>query len=183
VSVDPSTAVSLEVLAGRAEFEASAPAFVAVGAEVIRDALARNGLRASLESSSTRSKEFEQRLREEILRAKRYDLGLSVIVVRAHQPRLHPPDLRGVASVLKDGLRGSDLVASVGPGALGVMLPHTPAPIVGKVVTRLEQRIVERTAHRGEQWGVGVASLAADCASPGAMIARALRAVRPVMPD
>jgi hypothetical protein len=182
-TLEPATTMSVEVLTGDGEFDMAAAALIAAAASVLRDLLARTGVRLGLDAAADRAKEFEQRLSEEISRAKRYDLALSVVVLRARQPRLHGSDLRKVTGMLKAGLRSGDVVGRVAPGALGIMLLHAPAGAAGKVVTRLEQRLTARTPPDGDTWGVGVASLGADCASPGAMIARALRDVRPVMPD
>ena len=117
---------------------------------------------------------FERRIQEEIERAKRFNLGLGLVLIG-------PMDTRGseldtLLSSIRSELRASDLMGRLRNGLVAVLLVHAEAIGTESVINRLRRRLVvpgDRGAARQTQ--VGRAVFSADCASADALIALAQR--------
>jgi RNA polymerase sigma-B factor len=70
-------------------------------------------------------KYFEDRLEEEVSRAKRHELDLSVVRVSVSENLVEASLFFRIGQTVKDCMRKSDLVARVGEQEIGAMLPHT----------------------------------------------------------
>jgi diguanylate cyclase (GGDEF)-like protein len=94
---------------------------------------------------------FYERLRDEVVRANRYDLQLSLLMMdlddfKRYNDRFgHPAGdrvLRHVADIMKAQLRDSvDVLARYGGEEFAVILPHTPAGGAERVGERLSQSV------------------------------------------
>ncbi len=99
-------------------------------------------------------KYFEDRLEEEVTRAKRHDLALSVMRVKiVNNPT--PTSFSLVAGLVKDCTRKSDLVARVSDSEIAAMLPHTGEQRE-VVCQRLCRMLAELQEHVGERFAVQI---------------------------
>lgn len=88
---------------------------------------------------------FESRFDEELSRAKRHHLELSVIRVRVDEELPQAALFAGLAQTVKDCMRRSDLVARYDAQELIALLPHTGATRE-TVIARLQSRLKELVA-------------------------------------
>jgi len=95
---------------------------------------------------------FSDALDSELSRAQRYGHGLSLVFLdvdlfkQINDTRGHPEGdrvLRGVAQVLLDGLRGSDLAGRMGGDEFAVALIESDAATAERFLARLQQRIAD----------------------------------------
>lgn len=96
---------------------------------------------------------IEERLTEEMNRAKRHHFPMSVMMIDVDHFKSyndsygHPAGdlaLRMVANVLKETLRGADVAARYGGEEFAILLPQTPGDEAAAIAERIRQR-VERT--------------------------------------
>jgi hypothetical protein len=122
---------------------------------------------------------FEKRIEEELERAKRFDLHLSLVLV----------DVTATAQViaqlqetLRRELRGSDLLGTTSGRQVAALLTHTDDRGLDNVVGRLRRRLAD-AADRLNIPGVrlGQAALSADCRTAEALLSRAVREAEPVI--
>ncbi|HEX6852275.1 MAG TPA: diguanylate cyclase [Candidatus Polarisedimenticolaceae bacterium] len=95
-------------------------------------------------------REFERKLREEWLRALRYETPLSVIMLdldrfkAINDTRGHPAGdrvLREFAMLVAGGARGTDVAARFGGEEFAVILPHTGGPLAARVAERIRAAV------------------------------------------
>ena len=141
-----------------------------VGAESTLGDVTRESLRPAVS-------EFMRRIEEELERAKRFDLRLSLVLVDI------PAAVTGVervASVMQDvvrqELRGSDVLGLMNGEQVAVLLTHTDGSGSNKVVVRLRRRLGE-TASRLNLTGVrvGHAAFSPDCRTAQALLSQAVK--------
>lgn len=142
--------------------------------------MARGPLTVEAEASAR----FEQRVRDELERARRFDLGLALMLVdpgtgpaaASHEP------LDVLSEVLRPALRSSDLL---GPrdGRLLVVLVHARADAAAAACERLRRRLARAAADLGTgPVLVGYASFSAACASFDGLLLSAAGTLRPLPP-
>jgi len=145
-----------------------------VGAESSLSDAARQAVRPAVS-------EFVRRIEEELERAKRFDLRLSLVIVDI-------PPATGVdraTSLMQDAvrqeLRGSDVLGTMSGDRVAALLTHTDGMGSNKVVGRLRQRLGE-TASRLNLTGVriGHAAFSPECRTAEALLSQAARAAQPV---
>jgi hypothetical protein len=119
---------------------------------------------------------FERRVHDEVERAKRFDLGLSLLVIDASAPASRSEkNGNRVADVLRRELRASDLFGRLRGGTLAVVLVHSgpeAAPSVSKRLRRALDALMtgaQRTTVR-----LGQAVFSAECKSADALIRQAM---------
>jgi hypothetical protein len=126
--------------------------------------------------------EFVRRIEEELERAKRFDLRLSLVIIDI------PPAATGLeraASVMQDAvrqeLRGSDVLGTMNGDRVAALLTHTDGAGSHKVVGRLRRRLGE-TASRLNLTGirVGHAAFSPECRTAEALLSQAARDAQPV---
>lgn len=88
---------------------------------------------------------FDSRLDEELSRARRHQLELSVIRIRVEGELPEAALFAGIAQVVKDCMRRSDLVARYEEREMIALLPHTGATRE-TVIARLGSRLAELVA-------------------------------------
>lgn len=117
---------------------------------------------------------FVERITEELERAKRFDLGLSMLLIDLVSRNVDGDTLRHVVEAVRQELRGSDVLGFVGEGRIAALLVHTDGAGVGVVVARVRQRL-ERLLHGKElpavRLGRGVFSH--DCTTASDLLTRA----------
>jgi hypothetical protein len=126
--------------------------------------------------------EFMRRIEEELERAKRFDLRLSVVLV----------DIPGLASQREDAtsvmqdamrqeLRGSDVLGTMNAERVAALLTHTDGSGLHKVVARLRRRLSE-AADRLSLAGVtvGHAAFSPECSTAEALLSRAALEAQPI---
>jgi hypothetical protein len=143
------------------------------------DALARMAKRESLFEPPPEQPPFERRMQEEVERAKRFNLGLGLVVIG-------PIDGAGAGdaellAAVRSELRASDLMGRIRDGLVAVLLVHAEPVGIESVIDRLRQRFGLfssdlRASMTTPQ--VGRAVFSADCASADALITLALRHVQ-----
>jgi diguanylate cyclase (GGDEF)-like protein len=124
---------------------------------------------------------LDQRLEEELLRARRHRLDLTLLMVdldhfkRVNDTHGHPIGdrvLQHVARLLKGGLRQTDVLARFGGEEFVILLPHTPEPDAAQLAERL-RAVVEETPlplpSQGDHGGLlrMTASIGSACLQPG----------------
>jgi len=126
--------------------------------------------------------EFVSRIEEELERAKRFDLRLSLVLIDI------PGAVSGYSdatSVMKDAvrqeLRGSDVLGTMNGDRVAALLTHTDGTGSYKVVGRLRRRLGE-AAGRLNLAGVrvGHAAFSPDCRTAEALLSRAAQEAQPV---
>lgn len=126
--------------------------------------------------------EFVRRIEEELDRAKRFDLRLSLVLI----------DIPGRAAGVQDAtllmqdavrqeLRGSDVLGTMNGDRVAALLTHTDGSGSHKVVGRLRRRLSE-AAGRINLAGVtvGHAAFSAECRTAEALLSQAARDAQPV---
>jgi hypothetical protein len=127
---------------------------------------------------------FEKRIQEEIDRARRFNLGLGLILIGpGGQPVSHWQGAsESLTTALRQDLRASDLLGSLGDGLVAVLLVHAAAQGAGFVAARLETKlasIVEALPAGGLQ--VGTAMFSPQHASAAELIAIARQQSRVIL--
>jgi diguanylate cyclase (GGDEF)-like protein len=94
---------------------------------------------------------FYERLRKEVVRAIRYEMPLSLLLLDIDDFKLfndthgHPAGdkvLRDIGEILSNGIRkGIDIAARYGGEEFGIILPHTPVAGAQRVGGRLKERV------------------------------------------
>jgi hypothetical protein len=121
---------------------------------------------------------FERRIQEEIERARRFNLGLGLVVIGGgHALR----SLEPIAAVVRTELRASDLMGRIRDGHVAVLLVHTEPTGADSVINRLRSRLGSLDeAGNVSVVQVGKATFSPDVSSADALIAQALRQVQSV---
>jgi hypothetical protein len=122
---------------------------------------------------------FLTRIQEELERARRFDLRLSLILIDAHAPS---EALAQLQDALRKELRGSDVTGAMGGTRVAALLTHTDALGLDNVVRRVRQRLAD-TAERlnGPHLTLGQAAFSPEVRTADAMLELALRAAEPVI--
>jgi hypothetical protein len=122
---------------------------------------------------------FVARIQEELERARRFDLRLSLILVDVHAPSDAIPQLQ---EVLRRELRGSDVTGTMGGTQLAALLTHTDSIGLDNVVRRVRQRLVD-TAERLNVSGVrlGQAAFSPEVRTADALLDLALQQAEPLI--
>jgi hypothetical protein len=124
--------------------------------------------------------EFVRRIEEELERAKRFDLRLSLVLISGP---VSSGD--GFTALMQDAvrqeLRGSDVLGTMNEDQVAALLTHTDGAGSNQVVGRLRRRLGE-TASRLNVPGVrvGYAAFSPECRTADALLSQAARDAQPV---
>jgi len=126
---------------------------------------------------------FLRRIEEELERAKRFDLRLSLVLIDV--PR-QPPSAQDAMSQLQETvrreLRGSDVLGKMNGQRVVALLTHTDAPGSHRVVGRLRRRLADAAGKLGLVGVmVGHAVFSPDCRTAEALVSQAVRDSEPVV--
>jgi hypothetical protein len=122
---------------------------------------------------------FERRIHEELERAQRFDLRLSLILIESEAPLTSVTLLE---QALRRELRGSDVLGRLSANRLAALLTHTSSEGLSNVVQRLRRTL----AHTLESFDVpglllGQAAFSPDLRTADALLSEAARQARPVV--
>jgi hypothetical protein len=116
---------------------------------------------------------FEKRIEEELERAKRFDLHLSLVLVEVSAPS-HA--VAQIQEALRRELRGSDLLGTTSGSQLAALLTHTDDRGLDNVVGRLRRRLADAADRLNiSDVKLGQAALSPDCRTADALLSRAVR--------
>ena len=114
---------------------------------------------------------FEKRIEEELERAKRFDLHLSLVLVDVSTPSA----LVQIQEALRRELRGSDLLGTTSGRHVAALLTHTDDRGLDNVIGRLRRRLADAADRLNiSDVRLGQAALSADCRTADALLSRAV---------
>nr|AHN98013.1 hypothetical protein [uncultured bacterium lac193] len=126
--------------------------------------------------------EFLRRIEEELERAKRFDLRLSLVLIDIPRPVSGAQDATSLMQdALRHELRGSDVLGTMNGDRVAALLTHTDGSGSHKVVGRVRRRLGE-AASRLNLAGVkvGQAAFSPECRTAEALVLQAARDAQPV---
>ena len=133
----------------------------------------------ALLDSSAPATGFEKRIEEELERAKRFDLHLSLVLVDVTATT---PVMAQLQEALRRELRGSDLLGTTRGRQLAALLTHTDDRGLENVVGRLRRRLADVADRLNISCvRVGQAALSAECRTADALVSQATREAEPVI--
>ncbi len=116
---------------------------------------------------------FEKRIEEELERAKRFDLHLSLVLVDVSSAS-HA--VSHILEALRRELRGSDLLGTTSGRQVAALLTHTDDRGLDNVVGRLRRRLADAADRLNiSDVKLGQAALSPDCRTADALLSRAVR--------
>lgn len=148
-----------------------------VGAE---PALAEQSV--SVETMQPVMSAFLRRIEEELERAKRFDLRLSLVIIDLPGQIASEQDaVSQLQETVRRELRGSDVLGKMDGHRVAALLTHTDAPGSHRVVGRLRRRLADAAA-RFNLSGVtvGHAVFSPDCRTAEALVSQAVRDAEPI---
>ncbi|HKN42454.1 MAG TPA: hypothetical protein VJW23_00920, partial [Propionibacteriaceae bacterium] len=184
IPVSPDTSAGL-TLVGTGPLGPGAAALVQTWVKALRPWLAEvalGGSRSRAVEADAETSVFERRIQEEVERAKRFNLGLGLVLIGAGEPLSHARmTFDTVAAAVRPELRASDLLGRLRTGMMAVVLVHAGADGAESVTERLSARL---SALMPELPGVqlGRAVFTPECTSADELIARARRQSRTIAP-
>jgi GGDEF domain-containing protein len=125
---------------------------------------------------------FLRRIEEELERAKRFDLRLSLVLIDVPRQPLSAEDAVALLQeTVRRELRGSDVLGKMNGQRVAALLTHTDAPGSHRVVGRLRRRLTD-AASRLHLVGVtvGHAVFSSDCRTAEALVSQAVRDAAPI---
>jgi hypothetical protein len=122
---------------------------------------------------------FSSRIQEELERAKRFDLRLSLILIEVTAPSDAVAQLQ---VTLRRELRGSDVTGAMSGRLVAVLLTHTDALGLDNVVRRLKQRLADAAERLNvSDLKLGQAAFSPEMRTADALLELALRQSEPVI--
>jgi hypothetical protein len=185
VHIPASPDASMEVtLVGTAPLGPAAAAVVQTWVKALRPWLTEIALGGSRQKPAEVDAEtaaFERRIQEEVERAKRFNLGLGLVLIGPGESVLQARvAFDTLAAAVRPELRASDLLGRLRTGLMAVLLVHAGVEGAESVTERLSARLSALTELPGVQLGRAVFS--PECASAEDLIARARRQSRTIAP-
>ena len=118
--------------------------------------------------------DFARRIEEELARAKRFDRDLAVVVVDPTGRDWPANATNRVVDVLREELRGSDVLGLVGERRVVVLLIETHRSAMGSVVRRLRDRLGRAIPElKLPSLVLGQAAFSRECATADALLSEA----------
>ncbi len=181
VEISPDTHVRITLTSGESRRTAAMQlaSWVQALRPWVREAVAGITTTASLFDVAVEISSFERRIQEEIERARRFNLGLGLVVIGGAEAA--PRSLDPIVAAVRTELRASDLIGRIRSGHVAVLLVHTEPVGAESVIGRLRQRLLMLAGETAvDEVHVGKATFSAECTSADAFIAQALRHVQSV---
>jgi GGDEF domain-containing protein len=121
---------------------------------------------------------FLTRIQEELDRARRFDLRLSLILIDVNAPSETMTELE---EALRRELRGSDVTGAMGGSPVAALLTHTDALGLDNVVRRIRQRLADAAERLNvTDLKLGQAAFSPEVRTADALLELALRHAEPV---
>ena len=178
VPVAPDVAVRLDIsTAGdRRHAALQASSWIKALRPWLREGAAGLTTEAPLFEATVAGSPFEQRIQEEVERAKRFNLGLGLVLIRPGQGPSGEAAMEPLLEAIRSELRASDLMGRIRDDLVAVLLVHAEPIGAASVTTRLQRRLGRLPKEaRIKVVQLGRAVFSAECASADALIAKALR--------
>jgi hypothetical protein len=122
---------------------------------------------------------FAARIQEELARAKRFGLDLSLILIEIAAPSTA---VAGVQDAVRRELRGSDVLGVMGSRQVAALLTHTSGAGLDNVVQRLRDRLAASASQlQVHELKLGRAAFAPDCGTADELLMRAALSAEPVI--
>jgi hypothetical protein len=119
---------------------------------------------------------FSHRIAEELERAKRFDLGLSMVVIDLDGRALEGATIDRLLAAVRAELRGSDLLGVLDDKRIAALLVHTDANGVGSVLPRLRRRVGELAQSLGVPFPrLGRAVFSDECRTASSLLSCAMQ--------
>jgi len=135
---------------------------------------------AVLDSAASGAPGFSARIQEELDRAKRFDLRLSLILIEVVSPSSMV--VAELQAALRRELRGSDVLGVMSGRQVAALLTHTDALGLDNVVRRLRQRLAGEAERLNlSDLRLGQAAFSSDCQTADALLSQATRRAEPVI--
>ena len=116
---------------------------------------------------------FQRRIEEELERAKRFDLHLSLVLIDVSAPSQVVAQMQ---ETMRRELRGSDLLGTTSGRHVAALLTHTDDRGLGNVVGRLRRRLADAADRLNvADLKLGQAALSPECRTADALLSRAVR--------
>ena len=137
----------------------------------LREAFAGASSQPSVFEAAVEVSSFERRIQEEIERAKRFNLGLGLVLIRGVNALARDRGMESLVAAVRSELRASDLMGRIRGGHVAVLLVHAEPVGADSVLGRLRDRL----ATLAEDVQLGKAIFSPETSSADALIAQALR--------
>jgi hypothetical protein len=119
---------------------------------------------------------FAHRIAEELERAKRFDLGLAVVVIDLLGSPTPGPTMDRVLAAVRTELRGSDLLGVLDDSRIAALLVHTDAAGMSSVLPRLRRRVADLTHTLGVPYPkLGRAVFSDECRTASTLLSKAMQ--------
>jgi len=137
------------------------------------------GMALTLDIDAVDSPLFLSRIKEELERARRFDLRLSLLLVEVRAPL---EMLAQLQEALRRELRGSDVTGAMGRTQIAAILTHTDALGLDNVVRRVRQPLADLAERLNlSDLKLGQAAASPDVRTADALLEVALRHAEPVI--
>lgn len=138
--------------------------------------------RATGTASAEELRAFAARLEEELARARRFNLRLSLLLVDLGQEAGEGSVVARLQTELRRELRGSDVLGRMQPHQLAALLIETDAEGTGAVAHRLKRRLLDAAESMNlTSITIGHAALSPTCHTADALVGQARRHAEPVI--
>jgi hypothetical protein len=120
---------------------------------------------------------FERRIQEEVERAKRFNLGLGLVVIGSTAEPAAAAVLENLLDAVRPDIRASDLTGRLSGDMVAIVLVHTEAGGADTVLARVKRRLESMASGRHKRLvHLGMAVYTPELGSADSLIAEALRA-------
>jgi len=163
-------------------FTADAARALAAAGQILHGWIVGIDSRSRWRSARAANSDFARRITEELERAKRFDLGLAMVLIDlSGEATVDDPTLLRVTAAVRQELRGSDVLGTLDDGRIAAVLVHTDRAGVTSVVPRLRRRVADVTQALGAARArLGRAVLSDDCRTTSALLSQAAENLEPV---
>jgi GGDEF domain-containing protein len=125
---------------------------------------------------------FYGRIEEELERARRFDLRLSLVLIDVPAQVLPGEQLDALQEKVRRELRGSDVLGRMNGHRVAALLTHTDAPGSRRAVERVRRCVAETAARmRLGTVRVGHAVFSHSCRTAEALVSQAVKDAEPVV--
>lgn len=179
VAPDAAVRLDLSVAGDRRHAALQASSWIKALRPWLREAAAGLTTQSPLFDAAAEGAPFELRIQEEVERAKRFNLGLGLVLIGPAQGAGGEAAMEPLLEAVRSELRASDLMGRIRGGLVAVLLVHAEPSGAASVTSRLQRRLrkLPDEAHL-RVVKLGRAVFSADCGSADALIAQALREAR-----
>jgi GGDEF domain-containing protein len=169
-------------LASDGTFTVAAARAVAAAGQILHGWVVATDSTTRWRSARAANSDFARRITEELERAKRFDLGLAMVLIDlSGEAAVDDSTLLRVTAAVRQELRGSDVLGTLDDGRIAAVLVHTDSAAVTSVLPRLRRRVADVTHTLGAARArLGPAVLSDACRTTSALLSQAADNLEPV---